>query len=346
MKKTKLLSALLAILLLTLSLTSCGQKISYADTVFVGMDTVITLRLAKNGVSEETLTEAAEQCQQLVASYEKILSAHEENSDVAALNKDVQMQLDTDPLLLTVLDTAFQITELTDGAYDPTIGSLTSLWNITGGGPVPERGDIREAMKHVGVDKLTVDGTTIIKNDQLTQIDLGGVGKGYTLQAMLTYLSSTDIPYGIVSMGGNIGVFGTKGNDTPYKIGIKDPRNTDSVVGYLYAGGGFVSVSGDYERYFEDQGERYHHIIDPETGYPADNGLTSVICYTQNGASADALSTALFVMGLEESLAFYKEGSISFEAIFITEDYKIYMTDGIREKDLFELTASKYTIVE
>ena len=346
MKKTKLLSAVLALILLAFTLTSCGQDTSYADTVFVGMDTVITLRLAKNGVSEEALAEAAAQCQQLVASHEKILSAHEENSDVATLNKEVQMQLDTNPLLLTVLDIAFQITELTNGAYDPTIGSLTSLWNVRNGGPVPERGAIREAMKHIGKDKLTVDNTTIVKNDQLTKLDLGGVGKGYTLQALLTYLSSTDIPYGIVSMGGNIGVFGTKGNDAPYKIGIKDPRNTDDVIGYLYAGGGFVSVSGDYERYFEENGERYHHIIDPETGYPADNGLTSVICYTQNGASADALSTALFVMGLEESLAFYKEGGISFEAIFITDDYEVYMTDGIREKDLFDLTASRYTIVE
>ena len=155
-----------------------------------------------------------------------------------------------------------------------------------------------------------------------------------------------DIPFGIVSMGGNIGVFGSKGNETLYKIGIKDPHKTDSVVGYFYAGGGFVSVSGDYERYFEENGQRYHHIIDPSTGYPVDNGLSSVICYTQNGASADALSTALFVMGLEEALAFYQEGSISFEAIFITEDYEIHMTDGIREKELFELTASKYTVVD
>jgi len=239
-----------------------------------------------------------------------------------------------------------EIAVLTEGAYDPTVGSLTNLWNVTGGGPVPSRGDIREAMKHIGINNLSVDGTTIEKKDPLTRIDLGGVGKGYTLQALLTYLSSTDIPYGIVSMGGNIGVFGSKGNETPYKIGIKDPRNTDGIVGYLYAGGGFVSVSGDYERYFEEGGERYHHIINPATGYPADNGLTSVVCYTQNGASADALSTALFVMGLDKAMEFYAEGSISFEAIFITEDYEIHMTDGIREMELFELTASKYTLAE
>ena len=344
MKFTRLTSAVLAIVLVLFCLPACSQEVAYADTVFVGMDTVITLRLAKKGVSAEALAEAAEQCQQLVASYEKVLSAHEEDSDVANLNKNIQMQVNNNPLLLNVLDTAFQITVLTDGAYDPTIGTLTSLWNITAGGPVPSRGDIREAMGHVGISNLSVDGTTIEKKDRFTQIDLGGVGKGYTLQALLTYLNSTDIPYGIVSMGGNIGVFGSKGNDTLYKIGIKDPRKTDSVVGYLYAGGGFVSVSGDYERYFEEGGQRYHHIIDPSTGYPANNGLTSVICYTQNGASADALSTALFVMGLEKSLAFYEEGSISFEAIFITEDYEIYMTDGIREKEQFELTASKYTV--
>jgi len=346
MKKTRLLSAVLAMITLLCCLSSCTQEAHYADTVFTGMDTVITLRLASKGVSAEVLAEAAEQCQQLVASYEKVLSIHEENSDAANLNKDIQMQVGNNPLLLNVLDTAFQIAVLTEGAYDPTVGSLTNLWNVTGGGPVPSRGDIREAMKHIGINNLSVDGTTIEKKDPLTRIDLGGVGKGYTLQALLTYLSSTDIPYHIASRGGNIGLSGSKGNETPYKIGIRHPRSTDGIVGYLYAGGGFVSVSGDYERYFEEGGERYHHIINPATGYPADNGLTSVVCYTQNGASADALSTALFVMGLDKAMEFYAEGSISFEAIFITEDYEIHMTDGIREMELFELTASKYTLAE
>jgi len=346
MKRKIWIAMILTVCLFAPCLTSCGGRVAYADTVFTGMDTVITLRLATDGVDKETLTEAAEQCQQLVAAYEKILSAYDEGSDVSALNKDVQLQVDTDPLLLSVLETAFQISELTDGAYDPTIGSLTALWNITGGGPIPAEGDIREAMSHIGADKFTIDGSSIIKNDLLTRIDLGGVGKGYTLQAMLAYLNTTDIPYGIVSMGGNIGVFGTKADETPYKIGIKDPRDTDDVIGYLYAGGGFVSVSGDYERYFEVNGERYHHIIDPDDGYPVDNGLTSVICYTQNGASADALSTALFVMGLEEAMAFYEEGSISFEAVFVTEGQKVYVTDGIRDKAMFELTAAEYTLAE
>lgn len=339
--------ALILAVFLTFALVSCGNnKTEYADSVFTAMDTVITLRLAANDVDNAALGSAAASVKELTAKLEGILSCHDDTSELAALNRDIHLQIETDETLLAVLDTAFTISELTGGTYDPTIGALTELWNVGGGGPVPKEREIVEALTHKGIDKLILEGTTITKNDTSLKLDLGGIGKGYALQQILACLSATDVPYGLVSMGGNIGVFGQKPDSTPYQIGVKDPHDTSTIVGYLYIPSGFVSVSGNYERFFREDGKLYHHILDPETGWPADSGLSSVAVYTQNGASADALSTALFVMGLEGSMAFYESEKMQFEAVFITEDSRIHLTPGLVESGMFEMTTEDYILDE
>ena len=339
------LAAALAVLM-TLTFVSCGKESAsaYADSFFTGMDTSITLRLAAEGVDNAALGKASSEVQKIVADLEKILSCHNQSSELYALNRDIHLLIETDETLLSVLETAFQMYELTGGAYDPTIGALTDLWNVNGGGPVPGEEAIAEALTHRGPENLTIDGSSVTKTDTALQIDLGGVGKGYALQEVLSYLSTTEIPYGLVSMGGNIGVFGQKPDASPYQIGIKDPHDTDTIVGYLYISSGFVSVSGDYERFFRQEGVVYHHILDPETGWPADSGLSSVAVYTQNDASADALSTALFVMGAEEGMALYESGQVQFEAVFITADDRIIVTPGLTEDGRFELTSKEYTL--
>lgn len=342
MKKTYTWAVFLLAVLLSFSLVSCGGGEPYADSVFTGMDTAITLRLGTKNVDNAVLGKAAAEVEKIVADLEKILSCHDPASELYALNGEVQLFLEADDTLLSVLNTAFHMRELTGGAYDPTLGALTRLWNITGGGPVPSEDAIAEALSHKGTDKLTTSGSSITKHDIAMRIDLGGLGKGYALQQVLSYLASTEIPYGLVSMGGNIGVFGQKPDGAPYQIGIKDPHNTDTIVGYLYIPSGFVSVSGDYERFFTEDGKKYHHIFDPETGYPADSGLSSVAVYTQNGASADALSTALFVMGLEKGMEFYESGEVQFEAVFLTRDNRIALTPGLAEDGMFTQTSETY----
>ena len=141
-----------------------------------------------------------------------------------------------------------------------------------------------------------------------------------------------------------IGVFGQKADGTPFQIGIKDPHDTAAVIGYLYIPSGFVAVSGNYERFFREEGKLYHHILDPETGWPVDNGLSSVAVYAQNGSAADALSTALYVMGLEEGMAFYESGQVQFEAVFVTEDNRIIPTPGLLENGMLEITTEDYVL--
>lgn len=346
----------LAVTLCMLTLCGCQGSVSlYADTVFTGMDTAITLRLPAD-TDKTLLHDATTSVEVLVAELEKSLSCHDTGSELYALNQAPQHYRTEDKTLGAVLHTALSMASLTDGAYDPTMGQLTDLWNVAHGGPKPKDAAIAEALTHCGWEKVTVDPTAaeqtarsstadsyiVTKEDPLLQLDLGGIGKGYGLQSAVTLLADMGIDYGLVSFGGNIGVFGEKPDGTPFQIGVKDPHDTSAIVGYLYIQNGFVSVSGDYERFFRQDGVIYHHILDPETGYPADSGLSSVVVYAQNGAAADALSTALFVLGIEDGLQFYESGQISFEALFITADERVVATPGIGDK--FELTASRYIL--
>ncbi len=320
-------------LLLTLVLLFSGcarEPEEYRDTVFFAMDTYITVRLARAGITEEQLDEAAAECERIVKELEAVLSAHDPESELYALNHSDAEFTEISDTLEDVLVTAYDISERTNGAFDFTSGGLAELWNITDGGPVPAKEDIDAVLAHVGCDKITLDEkrNTVMRPDTDVQLDLGGIGKGAAADELVRYLETTDVPYGLVSVGGTIGVFGDKPDGTPYKIGIRDPDDPNGVLGYLHIDEGFVAVSGDYERYFEENGVRYHHIFDPSTGYPADSGLRETAVHCANGAQADALSTALFVMGADEALELY-ENHGGFEAVLVS-DNGIVQTEGAR----------------
>lgn len=340
--KNKVKSIASAILLLPL-LASCASKEEYEDRVIYGMNTYITLRVPKENVDDEIIDEAERECARIVAKDEKLMSSHSEDGVIYRLNNDVDAFVGADESLLTVLDASLRIEELTGGAFSPSLGALTELWNVEDGGPVPSESAINEALSLISSDSIKLEnGNVKIENDGC-KIDLGGIAKGYAAQEIVDYLASTDIPYGLVSVGGNVGVFGSKESGERFKVGISNPDDTSSVVGYVYMNSGFLSVSGDYERFFEEDGRRYHHIIDPATGYPAESGLRSVAVLSKDGAYSDALSTALFVMGAERGMEFYREGRVSFEAVFITDGGEIILTDGLSDGD-FELSSDSYKI--
>ncbi len=310
------------ILTLFLLLGGCTKPSEYYDAVFFAMDTYITVRLARGGRPEEELSAVAAECERLAGTLEDVLSAHDPDSELYRLNeRDAEFVPVSDPLE-EVLLTAVDLAEMTGGAYDFTLGGLAELWNVTGGGPVPSQADIDAALSHTGYENVTVDDrrNTVMRPDTEVKIDLGGIGKGAAADVLVRYLETTDIPYGLVSVGGTIGVFGEKPDGTPYKIGIRDPDDANAVLGYLHISDGFVAVSGDYERYFEENGARYHHIFDPATGYPADTGLRETVVHSDTGAVADALSTALFVLGTDAASELY-EASGGFEAVFVGADF-------------------------
>ncbi len=320
-------------LILTFVLLFSGctlNKEEYRDTVFFAMDTYITVRLACAGVADKQLDETAAECERIVRELETVLSAHDPDSELYALNHSGTEFTEISDTLERVLLTAYTVSMHTAGAYDFTTGGLAELWKITDGGPVPAQYEIDALLPHIGYDKITIDDrrNTVMRPDTKVQIDLGGIGKGAAADELVQYLETTDIPYGLVSVGGMIGVFGDKPDGTPYKIGIRDPDDPNGVLSYLHIDDGFVAVSGDYERYFEEDGIRYHHIFDPYTGYPADSGLRETAVHCTNGAMADALSTALFVMGADVSLQLYEAGG--FEAVLVSSDGSITATRGLR----------------
>ncbi len=337
----------LCMIFVLFSLFGCEkEQAEYLDFDYFEMDTFIRIRLARSAgalgfLSEDYLRSVADECDKILQELDLELSSHNKNSELYSLNSDVGMMLGVDEHLLTTLGTAEKLRSLTGGAYDYTLGALTELWNVNGGGPVPSADDIQDALSHSGEDKFTIDGTTVKKSDSKAKIDLGGIGKGMATQIILDYLATTDVQYAVVSLGGNIGVYGSKPEYGTYKIGVRDPDDESGIIGYMYITSGFISVSGDYERFFEVDGKRYHHILDPETGRPADSGVRSVAVHSSNGAAADALSTALFVLGVDKSMELYEKGGLDFEAVFVTTDGKIVTTPGITD-DNFMLTSGKY----
>ncbi len=341
----RFLKTVLALALLLMLLAGCAQsQDEYRDFVFFGMDTYVTIRLARTDgsggfLSEEYLTEVSADCEGIVAELEAVLSAHDADSELYSVNASGESEISVSDTLRSALSEAYQAAELTGGAYDFTLGGLINLWNVAGGGPVPAQEEINAALAHIGFDKIELDGNTVVCSDAKVQFDLGGIGKGIAADALIQHLLSTDVKYGLISVGGNIGVFGEKADGSPYKVGIKDPNHSDGVIGYLYLDEGFVSVSGDYERYFIEDGVRYHHILDPWSGQPAESGLHEAAVCSTSGAIADALSTALFVMGMDKSLALYEECG-GFEAVLVT-DGEVFPTSGL-DGGKFELTSEEY----
>ena len=347
MKPKLIRFAAVLLLALLLALLNACSAAEYADFTYFAMDTVVSLRLAKGSLGDSSLADTADSCAALLTELESELSSHDPASPVYRLNHGEAVELPAS--VSAVWEAAQSVSAYSGGACDCTLGSLIRLWNVEGGGPVPSSEAIREALNHVGADRFRKTGDTLEPLDPEAALDLGGVGKGYAVEVMVERLGSSPVSYGLVSLGGNIGIFGAKEDGSPFKIGIRDPaqpENSSAVVGYLSLTDGFVSVSGDYERYFEEGGVRYHHILDPKTGYPADSGLHSAAVWSENGAWADALSTALFVLGEEKALELYREqdGIPPFEAVLTASDGRIVVTDGLR--DCFELTNERYTLAE
>ena len=191
---------------------------------------------------------------------------------------------------------------------------------------------LSDALMAVGYQKLTLQDGRLSCSESDVRIDLGGIGKGAAIGLLLEHLEKSGADGGVISFGSNVAVFGEKPSGDPFRIAIRDPKYGSATVGtLLLKPGQILSVSGDYERYVTIGGERYHHILDPKTGYPADTGLSSVAVITSDGALADALSTALFVMGEDAAMELYRNESFDFEAIFIGSDGALHCTEGLSD---------------
>ena len=300
-----------------LLLSGCAKQAEkpLARTVFA-MDTVMNLSVY--GGSENDLDAAEKEIRRL----DGALARAREGSEVYMLNQEGRVQ-SADVCRLAALTE--QIADATEGAFDVTVAPVLQLWGFgenTELRRVPSASAIEEALGHVGHQSLRVeDGGTAAVLSLPAQVDFGGVAKGYTAAALCKALENTR--GAVLDLGGDVALYGAKPDGSPWRVAVKDPADESGFLGTWESEGGvFVMTSGVYERYFESNGVRYHHIIDPRTGYPAQSGLVSVTVVCADGVWADALATAVCVLGAEKGLALRRQlaGTLPFELILVTKD--------------------------
>ena len=327
---------LMAALLLITSLTACGsQGAQEMEAVQIfAMDTVMALQ-ATGGETKAALQAAEDEIYRL----DEELSRTREDSGVSTLNSapaGTAVEVGTE--LYDLIARALDFSAATDGAFDITLAPISSAWGFTEDAyRVPAQEELEELLAHVGAAHVHLESGTAVSLDQGTQIDLGAIAKGYASDRMAEIYQEHGVTHGIVDLGGNTWVCGGNLEGEPWQIGIQDPaRQSGALVGILSASDAFAVTSGGYQRYFEENGHIYHHIIDPATGRPAESGLTSVTVVADgtvgNGTMCDALSTALFVMGEERALDLWRSGVYDFDLVLVTEDGRLLVTEGIADR--------------
>ena len=305
----RIFAMLLAVLLM---LTGCsGEEISQGE-IFC-MDTVMSLKIWG---PEDVLAV----CREELYGLQNTWSATREDSVISRLNRGESIELTDEQKKL--LESVEALSERTGGAFDPKLGALCEAWGFYGQNyRVPNTQQLAQAMAQ-------------------NKWDMGASIKGYAGNVLVDILEKAGVERAILNMGGNVQTFGQKEDGSPWTIAVQNPQGGNSYACLLSVTGTWAVVtSGDYQRCFEENGMRYHHILDPKTGYPAESGLASVTVICRDGLTADALSTALFVMGLEEGSRFWRE-SEDFEAVFILKDGSIHATEGA------EVSGCEYEVIK
>lgn len=291
-----------------------NERYTLTEKSIVAMGTVVTEK-----IYGENYGTAINDISSIINGLEDTISWRKENSAVALLNKNGSVK---NKYLCEVIYDMKALSELTDGKFDLTVGEVSRLWSIGEENErIPSESEIRKALETVGADKVQVKGNTITAGKG-TQLDFGAIGKGFACDLVYNYLSATDIKGAIISVGGSVAAYGdyNKKGDK-WRIAVTHPREEGAYLGVISLNEGFVSTSGDYERYFEENGKRYHHILDATTGYPSESGLISVTVVAESGILSDALSTACLVAGAEKAEELLKEYGAS--AILVDENLNI-----------------------
>ena len=291
-----------------------SKSFNITEKSIIAMGTVVTEK-----VYSEKPSAAIKDIGDIINGLENTISWRKEDSAVGILNKEGKVQ---NKYLGEVIYDMQALSRLTEGNFDLTIGAVSRLWNIGEENErIPTEEEIRNALKTVGTDKVQAQGYTL-RVDEGTLVDFGAIGKGFACDLIYNYLLNTDINGAVVSVGGSIVAYGDynkKGDN--WRIAVSHPRDDKKYLGVISLDEGFVSTSGDYERYFEKDGRRYHHILDATTGYPSESGLISVTVVAESGVMSDALSTACLLAGEKKAIEILEGAGAS--AILVDENLNI-----------------------
>ena len=317
----------------------CGKDTedAAAHAQVFAMDTVMDLTVyGSSSDAADALSAAEGEIHRLDA----LLSRHNENSAVSAINKSCGAPVETDSEVLALLKTAVHYSDLTDGAFSVTVAPIMDAWNFMGSNPrVPSRAELDELLTHVGDDRILLTDNTVTLEKNMA-VDLGGIAKGYTSDRLAALFEEEGVHSAMVSLGGNVYVRGTKPNGSRWRVAVEDPNDPGNYLGVLSLSDQFAITSGGYQRYFEQDGVTYYHIIDPHTGDVARSGLLSATVVCGSGTMGDALSTALFVMGYDRAVEFWKTSGLDFDMILSDKEGRVYLTEGL--KDLFDASPAEH----
>lgn len=288
------------------------------------MDTIMSL------TAYTSANDVLNLCEEKIIELENLFSTTNDNSEISILNQKGENTLSQDTFNL--IEESLKICNLTNGALDISVYPIVKSWGFTTETPnVPSLEEINYLLQYVNYKNITLskNNNTIKLNNNMA-IDLGSTAKGYTSNTLINILKEHNVKSALLNLGGNVHALGSKPDGTPWKIAIKTPL-TNSNAAVISIVNKAVITSGAYERYFiDDNGVKYGHIIDPNTGMPINNELLSVSIIGKDAVLCDALSTSLFVMGLEKSIEYWKKNN-DFDAVFITKDGHIYITEGIED---------------
>nr|WP_294465340.1 FAD:protein FMN transferase [uncultured Sellimonas sp.] len=323
------------LLLCALSLSACreagnasGQ--AEADREFFAMDTYMTFTAYGEGAEK-----ALDKAEQEIRTLESEWSATDEHSEIYAVNHSGGNPVTLSEDTADVVRFALEMAQETGGALEPTIYPVLTAWGFTTDhNRIPGSSEIKELLGLVDYEKVQLNGQEIRLPEGM-EMDLGAVGKGYAGDLAASLVEEAGVTSALLNIGGNVQTVGSKPDGSKWRLAIRSPYG-EGEVGVLEVSDCAVVTSGNYERYFTgEDGKRYGHIIDPKTGYPVDNGLASVTIITDEGKMGDALSTSMFVKGLQGAQEYWKSHD-GFEMIIMTEDKELYLTEGIA--DHFTLT--------
>lgn len=346
-KRRRLVIHLILLFSLCHVLAGCGRKQDGFSTgdgstppvekrQMIAMDTFMQLQIY--GENAKTAADAATQ---EIARLEALFSA--QDGEVARLNEAHGGTVSEDTAAL--LQKAVQLYEETDGAFDITIYPVVKAWGfIDKEYRVPKIETILQLLEAVDASAIGFDAQTgRVELPERAELDFGGIAKGYTSDRLIEVLKENKITSAMLNLGGNVALLGGKPDGSEFKIAIAHPEEQEKYLGIVSVKDTSVITSGGYERFFERDGEIYHHIIDPATGYPARQGLASVTIVCADGARADGLSTALFVMGKEKAVSFWREHRTEFDCVLYTAEGGLFVTGGL--KDCFS-SAYEFQVIE
>lgn len=322
MKKLRKFFALFLIFVITLPLMSCADNTPGADTPHsktgLYFDTVITITLyGDQAKAEKRLDNVFDMAKR----YEGLLSDKKDGSDISRINDARGAWTTVDKDTVEAIEYGVKYSESSGGIFDLTVGALSDLWDFKNNtGTIPDDSAIKEALSHVDYRNVEIDGDKVRLKDPQAKIDLGGIAKGFIADKMKARLKKMGAKSGIINLGGNVLLIGSRPDGKKYTVGIQRPFSDDGTALFtIKARDMSVVTSGTYQRYFKKDGRIYHHILDLSNGYPYDNGLDSVTIITKKSTGADALSTTVFAMGLEKGLEYVNQTD-GVEAVFVQTD--------------------------